>query len=185
MRLPTIPTKWLTIVAVLLVSATSGPRALAQTGDGEPARAVAAIENLGGKVERDQKSPGHPVVAVDLRMTDVTDTDLASLEGLKRLQHVSLSSSRITDAGLVHLKGLASLRRLDLDFNRISDVGLVHLEGLTKLRRLDLRVTKVTTAGVERLQRKLPKVIVDRGDDRLFRVPRAGADRPIGIPHPR
>ena len=172
MQLPTIKTQRLTILVVLLVSGIVGPSALAQTGDGEQARAVAAIENLGGKVERDQKSPGQPVVAVDLRMTDVTDTDLASLEGLNRLRHVSLSASRITDAGLMHLKGLANLRRLDLDFNRITDAGLVHLEGLTKLRRLDLRVTKVTTAGVERLQRKLPKVIVDRGDDRLIRVPR-------------
>ena len=58
----------------------------------------------------------------------------------------------------------------------------MHLEGLINLRRLDLRVTKVTTAGVERLQRRLPKVIIDRGDDRLFRVPRAGADRPIWNP---
>jgi hypothetical protein len=185
MKLPTIKTQWLTILVVLLISAASGPRAPAQIGDGDYVRAVAAIENLGGRVQRDQQRPDHPVVAVDLRMTDVTDKDLVSLEGLKSLQHVSLSSSRITDAGLVHLKGLANLRRLDLDYDRISDAGLVHLEGLTNLRRLDLRVTRVTPAGVEGLQRKLPRVIIDRGDDRLLRVPPRRDARPIEIPRPR
>jgi hypothetical protein len=159
------------VVAALLVSGISGPRALAQASDVERDRAVAAIERLGGKVERDRTRPGHPVVSVDLRMTDATDTDLAPLEGLKSLQDLRLSSNHITDAGLVHLKGLTNLRRLDLDFNRISDAGLANLEGLTNLRRLDLRVTKVTIAGLERLQRKLPKVVIDQGEDRPLRIP--------------
>jgi hypothetical protein len=175
-------------VTFVLACGITEPTALAQAIDVEQDRAVAAIERLGGKVERDRTSPGDPVVRVDLRMTGATDTDLAVLKHLKGLRSLYLSSNSITDAGLTHLEGLTGLRRLDIDFNPISDAGLAHLEGLTNLRRLDVHVTKVTNAGVERLQRKLPGVIIDRSvDTRILlrvddRVPRlddqAGPRRP-------
>src|SRR3954451_17907631 len=110
MRFPRMTTRRLMVVVALLVSEIPGPTALAQASDVEQERAVAAIEKLGGKVERDRTSPGHPVLGVDLRMTDATDKDLASLEGLKSLQNLRLSSNRITDAGLVHIKRLTDLR---------------------------------------------------------------------------
>jgi hypothetical protein len=149
----------------LLACGINEPRASAQAIDVEQDRAVAAIERLGGKVERDRTSPGDSVVRVDLRMTGATDTDLAVFKHLKGLRSLYLSSNSITDAGLTHLEGLTGLRRLDIDFNPISDAGLAHLEGLINLRRLDIHVTKVTTAGVERLQRKLPRVVIDRSVD--------------------
>ncbi len=150
---------------------------MAQATSSDRSRRVAAIERMGGKVERDLTSPGVPVVSVDLRLTGVADTDLAPLEDLKGIRSLYLSSNRITDAGLAHLERLTNLRRLDIDFNRISDAGLAHLEGLTNLHRLDLHVTKVTTAGVERLQRKLPKAIIDRSEDR-----RMGLAHPTWLP---
>jgi hypothetical protein len=154
------------VVVSLVACAIAEPKAFAQATDGEQDRAVAAIEKLGGKVERNRTSVGHPVVHVDLRMTGATDTDLAVLEPLRGLQSLYLSSNAITDAGLAHLEGLTNLRRLDLDFNPITDAGLAHLEGLTNLRRLDIHVTKVTSAGAERLERKLPKAIIDRSVDK-------------------
>jgi Leucine rich repeat len=168
MRISQTRMRSLMVVFAMLVSGISR---LSLANDVEQERAVAAIEKLGGKVERDLTSPGHLVVRVDLRMTGVTDTDLASLGTLKSLQSLSLSCTGITDAGLAHLEGLANLRRLDLDVNRITDAGLVHLEGLANLRRLDLRFTKVTIAGAERLQRKLPKMVIDQGDDKRIMIP--------------
>jgi Leucine Rich repeat len=158
-------TRRLMLVVSLLTCGIPEPRALAQVIDGEQDRAVAAIQRMGGKVVRDRAILGHPVVHVDLRMTRVTDSDLAVLEHLRGIQSVYLSASGITDAGLVHLEKLTRLRRLDLDFNPITDAGLAHLEGLINLRVLDIHGTKITTAGVERLERKLPRVIVDRSVD--------------------
>jgi hypothetical protein len=39
---------------------------------------------------------------------------------------------------------------------------LAHLEGLKELEELDLHDTRVTDAGIERLQRALPRVKIER-----------------------
>ncbi|HEV3384358.1 MAG TPA: hypothetical protein VG097_06055 [Gemmata sp.] len=48
-------------------------------------RAIAAIEQLGGRVERDEKKPGKPVVRVDFALTNLTEDDLSVLGKLKEL----------------------------------------------------------------------------------------------------
>lgn len=50
----------------------------ARAGEGEE-KAVRAVETLGGKVVRDEKQPGKPVVEVILWNRPVTDDDLKAL----------------------------------------------------------------------------------------------------------
>jgi hypothetical protein len=121
-------------------------------------RAIAAIEKLGGKVTRDPKKAGSPVIAVDLRSRKVTDKDLESLQGLKAVESLVLSNNRITDAGLAHLKGLRTLRSLKLDFTGITDKGLEHLKSLQQLEYLHIGYTQVKKEARAKLQEALPKL---------------------------
>lgn len=138
----------------------------------DQAAAIAAIEKLGGKIEVDLEDPDRPVIGMDFSGCDgdrLTDGDLAILEGLTRLQRLSLHSCGITDAGLEYLGGLTELRSLNLDGANITDAGLTqlqalsigdtvvtdvgmeHLKGLKQLRTLDLGYSGVTDAGLEHL----------------------------------
>ena len=57
-----------------------GLLALAAVGRADEAAAVKAIEKMGGRVTRDAKQPGKPVVKVDLHFcTEVTDAGLKEL----------------------------------------------------------------------------------------------------------
>lgn len=128
----------------------------------EQAKALAEIENLGGKVVIDKESPDKAVLAVDLRKTKVTDAGLEHLTGLTKLQLLKLGSTKVTDAGLEHLRGLTNLQSLVLCGTKVTDAGLEHLKGLTKLQSLYLSRTKVTDAGVKKLQQALPKCKIER-----------------------
>ena len=54
-------------------------------------KAVAFVEKLGGKVTRDEKAPGKPVITVDLSVTQVTDAGLKELAPLQNLTALDLS----------------------------------------------------------------------------------------------
>src|SRR4051794_9969624 len=95
-------------VAALLMAGLTGPNAVAQTGSGAQERAIAAIKDLGGKVELDKTAS----VEVDLNATQVGAADLVHLEVLKDLRILSLGGTRVSDAGLAHLEGLAGLQFL-------------------------------------------------------------------------
>ena len=60
----------------------------------DEASSVAALEELGAKVKRDDNLPGTPVVSVNLRSTNITDDGLTELAGLKGLQTLNLQSSQ-------------------------------------------------------------------------------------------
>ena len=122
-------TSWLMWVALLAGCKGSPPdqnKALV--------RAVAWVEEMGGKVKVDFEQPGNPVVYVDL-----------------------FSKKKVTDAGLAHLKGLANLEELDLARTWVTDAGLTHLKGLN-LRSLGLIRTKVTAKAVRQLEKASPRV---------------------------
>src|SRR5215217_123069 len=97
-------------------------------------RAIAAIKELGGKVEVDTKSPGTPVVGVNLKHTKVVDASLEHLKGLTRLEVLTdlealeLGRTKVTDKGLEHLKGFLKLRTLDLGGTQVTDDGLRRLK---------------------------------------------------------
>src|SRR5262249_39814863 len=87
-------------------------------------RAVKAIEELGGKVTRDEKADGEPVISVDLRGTKVTDAGLKVLKDLRNLQTLELAGTEVTDAGLKDLKDLKNLHELYLSGTKVTDTGL-------------------------------------------------------------
>ena len=96
---------------------------------------------------------GH-VVSVVFAAQDgrLSDSELAAVRPVGRLENLYLSSSSVTDAGLSQIEDQSSLESLWLDFSQVSDGGLSHLKRLTSLKRLCLCGTKVTDAGVAQLK---------------------------------
>jgi hypothetical protein len=140
-------------------------------------RAVAAMEEFGGRVEYEGYDPKGflrrwlPKDYFDgvrevhfYRQTEpglvhenqVTNTGLAHLQGLTGVQGVGLNSTQVTDGGLAHLQRLASLKGLWLNDTQVTDDGLMYLKRLTRLQWLNLFSTQVTDAGVAQLQQVLP-----------------------------
>jgi hypothetical protein len=117
-----------------------------------PSEALAEIKDLHGKVTVDGRTPGRPVVGIDLSFTGATD------------------------ALLPHLAVFPGLQHLRLDGTEVSDAGLVHLARLTQLKSLSLRSTKFSDAGVEHLRRMLPNCAVSfRKHPTPTPLPRPGA----------
>ena len=93
--------------------------------DTEPVRAaVERVEQLDGRIERDQSDR---VIGVDLPECQADDDDLRLLGTLTGLQRLRVWSTWITDKGLQHLNGFPELRRLHLLFANLTDDGMVQL----------------------------------------------------------
>lgn len=112
-------------------------------------QAATWVEGLGGKVMRDTKLPGNPVIEVSIvsnkKLTDEGLKKLASLQNLKRLN--LFFNEQITDAGMEHLKGLTTIEELTLNNTGVSDAGIAELKGLTGLKKLHLSgVSRLTDA---------------------------------------
>jgi len=117
----------------------------------DEASSVAALAELGARIQRDEKQPGKPVVAVDLRNTKVTDAGLKNLAPLTQLQTLDLRETEVTDAGLTNLAPLTQLQTLYLN-TKVTDAGLKDLAPLTQLQTLDLSYAMgVTDAGLKDL----------------------------------
>jgi hypothetical protein len=143
------------LLSCLSVTASGSLRAANEAED----KAVAAIQKLGGKVERDDKRAGSPVVTVDLMRDKIKDADLACLADLREVTSLKLDNTGLTDEGLKHLKGLKNLRRLTVSFTGVSDEGLKQLKGLEKLEFLHVGYcAKVTAKGKADLRQALPKL---------------------------
>ena len=71
----------------------------------DEASAVKAVEKLGGKVTRDDKLPGKPVIGVNLTHAGVTDAGLKELKDLKKLTSLNLpNTDQVTDDGVADLQ---------------------------------------------------------------------------------
>ena len=81
--------------------------------------AVAALEEFGAKIERDDNGE---VVIVDLDKTQIADAGLVYLRELTKLEQLILGYTQITDAGLVHLKGLTDLQTLFLSGTQVTGI---------------------------------------------------------------
>src|SRR5437762_8904983 len=93
-----------TLMRMVLVGVGLLLACLSGAARADEASAVKAVENLGGKVTRDDKLPGKPVIGVHLHEIGVTDAALKELADLKQLTWLSLTVTRVTDAGLKELK---------------------------------------------------------------------------------
>jgi hypothetical protein len=143
-------THWSLTGAVLLLALVPWMTGCGRADEAED-KAAKAIEKLGGRIIRDDKAKGKPIVSVYLVGGPVTDAGLKHLAGLKQLQLLVLSFTQVTDAGLKHLAGLKQLHGLYVGSTKVTDAGLEHLAGLKQLRELDLGSTQVTDAGLKHL----------------------------------
>ena len=123
---------WLLFSLPLLLS--EGVKA--QDASGE-SKAIQVMELLDGKVVRDDRLPGRPVV----------EASFAWSPSFKD-EHVHL------------LKAFASLARLDLSGTRVTDAGLARIPELQSLVELNLYETRVTQEAVAELRRSSPNLLV-------------------------
>jgi hypothetical protein len=120
-------------------TSTPTPAAKTKTED----EAVAFIQKLGGKIERDEKAAGKPVVEVNLAETAVTDVGLKELAPLKNLHYLNVAVTQVSNAGLKELAPLTNLKELTLSYTRIDDAGFKELAPFTNLEELILAKTPV------------------------------------------
>jgi internalin A len=141
------------------------------------AYAVQLVEKYGGKVLRDDKQPGEPVIAVNLSRapfpggkkgggTGFTRGDgagglpaswpsdlLKELKQFKQLASLDLSGrGGVSGRGFSELKELKQLTTLDLGRTQVTNEGLSELKELKLLKELDLGATKVTDEGLKELK---------------------------------
>src|SRR5438270_9078098 len=94
-----LPVPWPCILTASLMIglATSARMARATDTDRD---AVHAIEEMGGRIEREKGDPGMAVVRVELSGTRATDAAFAYLKSLPTLKILDLTGTRVPDAGL-------------------------------------------------------------------------------------
>jgi len=144
--------KAIAIIKELGATVPNKPVIMVEVRSEEQEKTISEIQNSGGKVIIDEKSPDKPVIGVDLYGTKVTDNELEQLKELTQLQTLALLGNQVTDAGVQHLIGLTQLQTLNLARTQVTDAGLAQLKGLTKLRMLYLSNTQVTDSGLEHLK---------------------------------
>lgn len=86
---------------------------------------------------------------------------LAELPLRETLLSIGLRGTKIKDGDLTWLKSFAKLERLDVSKTAITDASLLPLEALP-LKVVTVAETKITAAGLESLQKKIPKLIVNK-----------------------
>ncbi|MFA5190303.1 MAG: hypothetical protein WC740_06235 [Verrucomicrobiia bacterium] len=146
------------VLGLSLAVVASGYSTARAQANPEQAKAVAAIQEFGGTVTFDTKSPDKTVIGVTLRKSKALNAGLTHVRSLASLQSLDLRESMVNDAGLENLTGLAKLRSLILDKTQVSDAGLEKLKTLTNLELLYLEAADITDTGVERLRAFFPNL---------------------------
>src|ERR1051325_6983487 len=73
--------------------------AQSEDGDTDESKVIEKIESLGGKIERDDKSPNRPIIGIEFRKTNFLSND--ELRLLKAFQKLTkLKFIRMNDEGL-------------------------------------------------------------------------------------
>src|SRR5262245_28198601 len=115
----------------------------------DPPDPIARVEQLGGTVEKDNRRPGMPVVAIDFGGCAITDRDLRILRHFPELRRLSLSNTPVTDEGLKHCADLTNIRFLDLNRTKVSSKGMKNLRRMKSLDTLALYGTALDDEGLK------------------------------------
>lgn len=130
------------------------------------------ITEAGGAVAKDDAGR---IIAVDLRSSWATDSDMARLAELPNLERLDLSLTRITDHGLQRLKPAPGIVELNLYYTeQITDEGMSAVRGWKKLKSINLRGTKITDTTLEHLATVTTLESIDIG---FAQVTDVGLDR--------
>lgn len=89
----------------------------------------------------------------------LTDAELAGLQDLKRLEHLTLSNNpKITDRGMQTVRGFERLQVLYLSNTGLTDKGLAMLRVLDGLRTLNVVNTGVTAEAADKFVDEMPNL---------------------------
>jgi WD40 repeat protein/serine/threonine protein kinase len=113
-----------------------------------------SVENEAIFVSPQEKLPHRPfrLVHVDFDMNqNVTDGDLARLEGLRDLEHLDLDHTKLSHRGIEHLRRLSSLSYLSLNYCPITNAGLADLADLKQLNSLYLMSADISNDGLRHI----------------------------------
>jgi internalin A len=136
------------------------------------------IESAGGTVSL---NPRGQVIAVNLRASWVTDSDLARLAQFPQLTALDLSLTRITDQGMQELKNLPNVEELNLRFAEyVTDEGISAIKNWPKLKRLVLHGTKSSDTALDHIDGIKTLESLDAGSIMLTDV---GLERLAALPH--
>jgi Leucine-rich repeat (LRR) protein len=137
------------------------------------------VESVDGKLTRNDKAVGKPVIGVEFLPLNkkVTNDGLKELKGFKNLQRLSIFfCEQIGDDGMKHVKELTGLEQLVLGNTSVTDAGLAELKGLKKLQSLTvsgcIRMTDKCTETIKGFTDleylSLPSTVTEKGVKNLI-----------------
>lgn len=98
-----------------------------------------------------------------LSTTVITDSCIKDISGLSELTELGLSRNSVTDKGIDSILKLKKLRRLNLADTKVTFAGLMRLNQLPELDHLLLRKSQLSSEQLKQLQKRLPKVVLEKG----------------------
>ena len=114
-----------------------------------------------GALCRTRQARGRDLIGIQLRDSNIVDSDLAALKHLADVVDVvGLENTAVTDEGLAYLLPLKILDNVDLTNTGISDKGLEFLATIRTLEFIHIEGTKASAEGVKKLQAALPECSV-------------------------
>jgi hypothetical protein len=118
----------------------------------DPQAVIAEIQQYGGRVERDMKSPDQPVIGVYLGGTAYRAAVLNKLVAFPQLRTLDLSGETTSDLFLEHLHAVTWLRSLNLSHTKVTHGGMQFLTKMVDMEDLNLDQTLVNEQSLEQLK---------------------------------
>jgi internalin A len=103
---------------------------------------------------------------LELDGVDITDNGWVYLNKLKHLRQLTIHQdedrfSKVNDAALRQIAKISTLKKLDLANTKVTNEGLSYLEGLTGLEELKIYSTEDTSTGLQKLNKAIPKLNIE------------------------
>ncbi|MBI2808872.1 MAG: hypothetical protein HYX68_28145 [Planctomycetes bacterium] len=121
-------------------------------------KAIASIENIGGKVRRDVQGRVNMVVLFEKKSgAHLADMDVESIDfaAFQKLSFLYIVGRELTDRSLAHLETISDLQALEIVTTKVTDKGLrrllVRQKSLYSLRLDRVPVSDKAFSGIERL----------------------------------